>query len=144
MTQVESGIHRREADRRLSQKQMSAKDRIHVLAIGSIDQHNALHDLLLHLPSVRISALTHFMDLLDLSEQDLVHVAVLFESLSLHELLEASRTIRQKWPKAKIIIIREGEEFLEDFLYDLRLSPAAEPQELLALIEFVLREEVGN
>lgn len=144
MTHADSSIPRGEADRRFSQKQMSTRDLIHVLAIGSLDQHSELHDLLLRLPAVHITALTHFLDLLDLSERDVVHVAVLFESLSLLELLEASRTIRQKWPKAKIIVIRGGEEFLEGFLYDLRLFPKADPQELLAEIELALREEVGN
>lgn len=144
MTQIDSNTRHPEVDRQFSRKQPSAKDLVHVLAIGSMDQHNELHDLLLQLPAVHISALTHFLDLLDLSKWDVVHVAVLFESLSLHELLEASRTIRQKWPKAKIIVIRRGEEFLEDFLYDPRIFPTAEPQELLAQIELAFREEVGN
>lgn len=144
MTDVGGSARHRESYRRFSQKQMSTKDLLHVLAIGSIDQHNELHDLLLQLPTVRITALTHFLDLLDVAEQDLVHVAVLFQSLSPLELFEASRTIRQKWPKSKIIVIHEGEEFLEDFLYDQRLFPTAEPQELLGLIELALHEEVGD
>ena len=134
MTHIDRSVHYREADRGSAQKRMGTKDIAHVLAIGSIDQHNELHDLLLQLNAVHISALTDYSDLLGFSDEDFVQIAVLFDSISLHELLEATQIIRRKWPKAKIIVIRAGEEFLEDFQYDLRMFPSAKPQELLAQI----------
>ncbi len=82
--------------------------------------------------------------MLGISSQEVIHIAVLYESLKLDELVEASRIVRQKWPRAKIIVIRSGKGFLEDFLYDSCVFPTAGHKELLAQIELALHEESGG
>lgn len=107
----------------------------HVLVVGSLELGSQVHDTLLGLRVYRLSISADFRELWTLQQQVTIDVAILHESLSNIELDEVSRFIRRRWPHARILIIRAGEGFLEDALYDERLLPATTTGDLLAAIE---------
>jgi hypothetical protein len=71
-------------------------------------------------------------------EQTVIELAVLHCTLSPFELERASVTIRRRWPHARILVIRLGEDFLNDALYDQRIVPPVAPSELRATIKLLL------
>ena len=62
-------------------------------------------------------------------------VAVLQATLSLDDLQETSRQIRQRWPKVRILIVRGEASCIDDALYDDRVEPAINPEHLLTTVE---------
>jgi hypothetical protein len=79
-------------------------------------------------------------DLWVIPKQESIQVAILHHTLSLFELEDASRFIRQRWPHARILVLRKGEGFLDDGLYDERVAPDVAPAVLLMTIEQLTRE----
>lgn len=65
-------------------------------------------------------------------------VALLQVTLSPHDLQEAARLIRQRWPKAQILLIRREAWCIEDALYDDRVEPGINPERLLSTIRRVM------
>ena len=65
---------------------------------------------------------------------------ILFESLSQFELEETGRFIRHHWPRSKILVLRNGEDFLDDPLYDERVPVDISDHDLIETIETLLRE----
>jgi hypothetical protein len=68
-------------------------------------------------------------------EHEEYHIAVLHQTLASPELEEACRFIRHQWPHAGILVVRTGEDFLEDALYDDRVIPDVAEEVLLATIK---------
>ena len=108
---------------------------IHVLSVGPVDRGCLVHDALLRRVHTRLSITPDYRRLWMLSKQESFHVAVLHNALSQLELEEISQLIRRKWPQARILVIRYGEGFLDDALYDERLTPAAPVEMLYATID---------
>jgi hypothetical protein len=71
-------------------------------------------------------------------EAERVDAAILHSTLTPLELDDASRLIRRRWPAARILVIREGSEFLDDALYDDRVFPTIVSEILLPAIERLL------
>ena len=63
-------------------------------------------------------------------------IAVLLDTLSAASLGEICRLIRHRWPHARILVVRAGENFLDDALYDDRILPR---ESVEALLEKVFR-----
>lgn len=103
---------------------------IHVLSVGSVERGCLVHDALLSWPNARLSITPDYRRLWKLPKQESFHVAVLHNTLSDAELEETSQLIRRQWPHARILVIRYGEGFLDDALYDEQVTPAA-PVEML-------------
>jgi hypothetical protein len=95
-----------------------------------VDRGCMVHDALLRRVHTRLSITPDYQRLWMLSKQESFHVAVLHNTLSQSELEETSQLIRRQWPQARILVIRYGEGFLDDALYDERVTPAA-PVEVL-------------
>jgi hypothetical protein len=93
-----------------------------------------VHDALLDRTSFRFSITTDYRKLWEVPAQEMIHVAVLHDTLSSFELEAACRLIRQRWPDAKILLIAKGESFLDDGLYDDR-APTTARDVLLGTIE---------
>ena len=66
-----------------------------------------------------------------LSSKDPFRLAILHDSLSRLDLEVATRIIRRQWPRAKILVVREDVEFLDDALHDERLLPPVGTEVLL-------------
>jgi hypothetical protein len=114
---------------------------IHVMAVGRVEETCGLHDALLAEKKIWLSVTTDHRELWARSKLELVHVFVLCEALSGSELEEVSRFIRRQWARAKILVLRDGEEFLDDPLYDERIAPDASTPVLIETIEKLLSGE---
>ena len=108
---------------------------IHVMVVGSIESRFRIHEALLREREIRLSVTSDAGELQTYSPEEAIQVVVLRETLS-HDTLEAcSRCIRQRWPKAKILVIHADESVLDDPLYDERLLPEVPIEDLVATIE---------
>ena len=108
---------------------------IEVLAVGAAAGDWPVHDALRSKPSLRLCFTDDPRTLWLIPTQQTIHVIVLNNSLSTYELEEVGRLARARWPKARILVIRSGENFMEDALYDDRIDPAADSDALIASIE---------
>jgi hypothetical protein len=71
-------------------------------------------------------------------KQESIQVVILHNTLSSFELDDASRFIRRCWPHARILVVRQGEDFLDDALYDVRVVSNVDREVLLATIECLI------
>ncbi len=113
---------------------------IHVLSVGPMDRGSLVHDALLEMPDFRLSIATDYRELWVIPKHESIHLVILHNTFSLFELEDASRFIRTRWPPAKILIVRRGEGFLDDELYDDRVTPPASLEVLLSAIERLTSE----
>jgi len=110
-------------------------EKIHVLSVGSVDCGSLVHDALLHGPSFHLTIATDCKQLWTIPRQESLQIVILHSTLTAFELEDVSRFIRQRWPLARILVLRSGEGFLDDALYDDRLAPTVAPDVLIAEIE---------
>ena len=108
---------------------------IHVLSVGAVDCGSLVHDALLGGPRFRLSITTDYRELWVIPKQESIQVVILHDGLSSIELEDASRFIRRWWPHARILVVCNGEGFLDDALYDVRVVSNVGREVLLATIE---------
>jgi len=108
--------------------------KLHILSVGPIEFGCMLHDALLDRPNARLSIAPDYREMWETPQQDFVQVAILHNTLSSSTLEDACRFIRRRWPYARILVLRSGESFLEDALYDERLEVESPQEVLLAAI----------
>jgi hypothetical protein len=94
-----------------------------------------VHDALLEGPGFHLSIATGFLDLWAVQKHGDFQLAILHQTLTSPDLEDACRFIRHHWPQTRILVIRGGEDFLEDALYDDRIIPNVAREVLLATIE---------
>jgi len=107
----------------------------HVLSVGPVERGCVIYDALLSGPNFRLTIATDYREVWKIADLESLQVVILHSTLSPLELEDTSRFIRRKWPHARILVIRAGEEFLDDPLYDDHLAPAVAPEVLLTAIE---------
>lgn len=115
----------------------SESEAIEVLAVGNCTVDDRTYHSLRATRSFRLCETSDLRTLWLIPKEQSIHVIVLHSTLSPEQLSEAARLARQRWPLARILVIRAGEEFLEDALYDDRVSPAVTPDTLIATIELL-------
>lgn len=93
-----------------------------VLIVGPMESGNAVRSALLGEPNLTISIVANYRELWTIPKQEIIHLVILGKTLSTIELEASSRLIRQRWPRAKILVVCHGEGFLEDALYDDRVT----------------------
>lgn len=108
---------------------------IQLLSVGAVSRGSQLHRVLFGSRRFLRAIRTRYRELWSEPGQQTLHVAILHNSLSLIELDDACRFIRHRWPRARILVVRGGEEFLDDELYDERVLPTVTPELLLATIQ---------
>jgi hypothetical protein len=108
----------------------------HVLMVGSLESCNVVRCVLLGEPNLTISIVANYRELWTIPNQETFHLVILNVTLSALELEASSRLIRQRWPRAKILVVRQGDGFLEDALYDDRVTMGETPE--------VLRGRIGR
>jgi hypothetical protein len=122
--------------------------KVHVISVGAVDRGSMVHDTLLKVPRFHLTIATDYRALWATPKREDFQVAVLHNTLSSFELEEACRFIRQTWPHARILVIRAGEGFLDDALYDERVLPRVAERFLLSAIERLadgaVKRRVGN
>jgi hypothetical protein len=108
---------------------------INVLSVGPVDRGSMVHDALLDGASFRLTIATDYKGLWGMPTQESIQVAVLHNTLSSFELEAACRLIRRRWPHTRILVVSREESFLEDALYDDRMTPTVASEHLLTTIE---------
>jgi hypothetical protein len=111
---------------------------IHVLSVGSINRGSMVHDALLEGPEFQLSIAPDMNGLRLVLDHEDFELAILHNTLAGRELRDACRFIRRQWPKAKILVIRAGQDFLEDALYDERVVPDVAREGFLATIGLLI------
>jgi hypothetical protein len=94
----------------------------HVLIVGSMESNNVVRCALLGEPNLTISIVADYRELWTIPNREIIHLVILNVTLTTFELEASSRLIRQRWPRTKILVVRHGEGFLEDALYDDRVK----------------------
>jgi hypothetical protein len=123
---------------------------LRVLVIAPADRCNAIRDAFLVRGRCRLSVVTSYRDLFNIPKQQSFELAILHEMLSIGEFRDSSAHIRRTWPYAKILVICEEAEVLDDPLYDDWIAPSDPPDVLLAVIERLIvsgrkrRRALGN
>jgi hypothetical protein len=111
------------------------KDILYALSIGSGISCDTIRDALLKRGHCHFSVATSYDELFAIPRQGKCDLAILHEMLPLPEFVASSEYIRRAWPGAKILVISENAEALDDPLYDDRVSPGHSTDELLTTIE---------
>jgi hypothetical protein len=107
---------------------------LHVISVGSSDECNTVRDALLQRHHSRLSVVSTPLDLGAIPKLESFDIAILHHTLSRRGARNASEYIRHRWPRAKILVISNEEEILDDPLYDERVLPGLSPESLLAVI----------
>jgi hypothetical protein len=116
---------------------LSKNRTIHVLSVGRIETDRLICGALLDSPDFRVSFVHDYRDLWIGSRQQVVDAVVMHNTLCSFELAEAARLVRNRWPNAKILIIRSGEVSIDRVLYDRRLHPPVEQHILIEQIRLL-------
>lgn len=126
----------RGAERGMHPNETSSQRLDHVLMVGPLESGNAVRSALLGEPNLTISVVADYRELWTIPSQEAFDLVVLNVTLSTFELEASGRLIRQRWPHARILVVRQGEGFLEDELYDDRVTVRETPE--------VLRGRIGR
>jgi hypothetical protein len=106
-----------------------------VLSIGSTALSRMTYERCLKERGHALAVANGYKDLFRTEMNEGCEVAVLHQTLSQKELIEAAHFIRRRWPAARILIVRPEEWWIEDALYDDRVVPDANPELLLSAVE---------
>lgn len=141
---MDSGLHSarstEEPAARINGAVLWKSEATHVLSVGPVQRGCLVHEALHSRTNTHLSITPDYRRLWVLPRQEHFHVAVLHNTLSGKELEEASQFIRRQWPQARILVIRFGQEFLDDALYDERVTPAASTEALQAAIDRLVED----
>jgi hypothetical protein len=110
---------------------------MHIVLVGTLEYGSALYDALCK-KRFRLSILTDHHELWRKEDLGCVHLVILHNAIALPELNEAARFIRRRWSNAFILVMRQGENFLDDPLYDERLHPDTSATDLALRVEMRL------
>jgi hypothetical protein len=108
---------------------------IEILIVGEADWSKPARDAMRAMQPFRLCTANDPRALWLIPGHQPVNVIVLHNTLTTIELEKTSRLIRHRWPHARILVVRTGDEFLEDALYDDRVLPTVDPATLIATIE---------
>lgn len=111
---------------------------IHILSIGQCKPCHTLSDELLDIPGFKVSSVLDYRELIQ-TIRYVPALVLVHDSLQPVELEDACRLVRQNWRFARILVIRDGEEFLEDALYDDRVLPDISGKDLIVKILFLVQ-----
>ena len=94
-----------------------------VLSVGRIEAGTTIRDSLIDSPHFNMTFVNDYRDLWIFSKQHMVDTIVMQNTLCSFELADAARLARGRWPRARILVIRSGELFLDRQFYDERMHP---------------------
>jgi hypothetical protein len=121
-----------EPDKEVSTKM---KTKPQVLFIGKAGQLNPDHYSSLEEHGFVLANVPAYWDLCKAERYERCEIAVLLPTLLEAELMGAAHLIRRRWPAARILIVRTEEWWIDDALYDDRVTPSPNPELLLTAVE---------
>ena len=106
-----------------------------VLSVGSVAPVHLAYDTFLRQQGCELATVADYRDLDGIPQKASYQVAVLHDSLSLNALRDVAHFIRGRWPRAKILVMRQGAWRTDDTLYDMCLVTGTNPDLLFAAID---------
>jgi len=119
----------------LGKRRIRMETAIHVLYVGPVDRCGKIYDALLDGPRFRLTITTDYRELWEIPRHESPQVVILHNTLSTFELEFVSLFIRQRWPRAKFLVVCSEKSFLDDPLYDECVQPAVAPEILHSTID---------
>jgi hypothetical protein len=129
-----AALNGHEPSSRVSEGYVTTSPSLHVFSICTSDPIHIAYDIFLSQHHRGISAAANYRELCAISTQEPCDVAVLQSTLSRSDLQESASLVRRRWPSARILVVRDNAQFLEDALYDHRVLPGINPEALLSVI----------
>lgn len=111
------------------------KPNFHVLFIGLSEPSSMAYHRFLEQHGYVLAVAQGYRDLYQADMHEGCEIAVLHQTLSQKELMEAAHFVRRRWPLARILLVRVEEWWIDDALYDDRVVPGVNPELLLAAVE---------
>jgi hypothetical protein len=118
----------------VSEGRVTTAHSLHVFSIGTSDPIHIAYDIFLSQHHCAISFAANYRELCAISTREMCDIAVLQSTLSPSDLRESACLVRRRCPSARILVIRDHVQFLEDALYDHRVMPGINPEALLSVI----------
>lgn len=108
---------------------------LRIFSIGTLDPIHIAYDIFLTQHDCAISTAANYRELCAVSTGEPCDVAILQSTLFRSDLQESAFLVRRRWPSARILILRDDGQSLEDALYDHRVMPGINPETLLSVIQ---------
>jgi hypothetical protein len=108
---------------------------LHVLSIGSTKSCNFVRDVLLVRGKCRLFSAVSYQDLCAVPANERFEIAVIYQTLSEHELRVSLEYVRRHWPSTKILLVSANSESIDDPLYDEWACPEISQNAFLTAIE---------
>lgn len=106
---------------------------IHIVSVGSCEPQHFISEEILDIPGFKVSTVLDYRKL-DTLINRAPALVLAHRSLLPIELEHTCRLVRRNCPFTRILVIHDGEEFLEDSLYDDRVRPDVSGKDLIARI----------
>jgi hypothetical protein len=107
----------------------------HVLSIGLMEPMHVAYNTYLEHHGCVLVAVPGYRNLYSTATHGDCDVAVLHHSLSPGELMDSAHFVRRRWPEAKVLIIRDDAQCIDDAMYDDRITPGVNSEQLLGAIK---------
>jgi hypothetical protein len=107
---------------------------LQLLSVGPNETRDLVLEALAAEPEFSVLFVRDLQELLVVSRARPFLVGILHATLDPFELEEVCRLIRRRWPWARILVIRDDEDYPEDALFDHRLHPPVDPDVLLCTV----------
>ena len=111
---------------------------IHVVCVGQCRPHHFISDEILDIPGFKVSTVLDVRDL-DTAVRGVPALVLAHDSLRPVELESTCRFVRQRWPITRILVVHDGEEFLDDSLYDDRVGSDVSGRDLISRLLFLVQ-----
>jgi len=112
---------------------------LHILSVGSLESNNIVRDALLLRRKCRLFTALSYRDLCGVPATERFEIAVLHQTLFVHELRISLEYVRRHWPSAMIVLVSAHPESINDSLYDEQVLPGLSQEAFLLAIEQLVR-----
>jgi len=119
-------------------RELGTIEPIHIVCIGHCRPHHFISDEILDIPGFKVS-MERDHTKLHSTFHGIPALILIYDSFPPRELENACRFIRHQWPHTRILVIHDGEDFLEDSLYEDRVRTDVTGQDLIRRILFLIQ-----
>jgi len=119
----------------LGKRRIRIEKAIHVLYVGPVDRCGKVYDALLDGPRFRLTVTIDYRKLWQIPMHESPQAVILHITLFTFELEFISLFIRQRWPRAKLLVVCSEKNVLDDPFYDECVKPTAALEIIHSTIE---------
>lgn len=114
------------------------KATLRVLSIGSEDSMRTIYCALFGRREYELITATTYRELCAVPAHESFQIAVLNDTLSQEEIVDAAQLIRRRWSSARILVISTEVPSINDALYDDRIVAGVAPELLFATMDRIV------